>query len=325
MSEMTVREAISRGLREALEQDPRVFIMGEDVGAYQGAYAVTKGFLQEFGPERIRDTPISEAAFVGAGIGAAMGGLRPVVEVMTINFSLLAADQLVNHAARIHYMSAGQFNVPLIVRTVTGGGAGLGATHSQSLEGWYATVPGLMVASPSTPYDALGLLRSCFKQNGPIIFCEHALLYGARGEVPDGYYEVPLGQPNVTRPGTDVTLVGYSRMAHVALEAAGLLAQRGVEAEVIDLRGLRPLDLEPVIASVNRTHRCVVIEETWGMGGFGAWVAHQVESAAFDSLDGPVAHVGGADVPSPYARSLEQLIIPSAASVIKTIEEQFGL
>jgi len=231
----------------------------------------------------------------------------------------------VNHAARIHYMSAGQFTVPLIVRTVTGGGAGLGATHSQSLEGWYATVPGMMVVSPSTPYDALGLLRSCFKQNGPVIFCEHALLYGTRGEVPDDYYEIPLGQPRVARQGKDITLVGYSRMAHVATEAADLLAQRGVEAEVIDLRGLRPLDLDPVIASVNKTHRCVVVEETWAMGGFGAWIAHQVETAVFDSLDGPVVHLGGADVPSPYARNLEQLVIPNAASVIKVAEEQFGL
>ena len=325
MPEITLREAITRGLREALKKDSRVFIMGEDVGAYGGAYAITKGFLKEFGPERIKDTPISESAIVGAGVGAAMGGLRPVVELMTINFSLLASDQIVNHAAKIHYMSNGQFSAPLLIRTVTGGGAGLGATHSQSLEGWYATVPGLKVVTPSTPYDALGLLRSCFQENNPILYCEHALLYGSRGEVPDDEYDVPLGQAHVVRPGQDLTIVAYSRMVHVALGAAKELAQRGIEAEIVDLRSLRPLDTETVLESVAKTHRCLVLEEAWGTGAFGAYVGYAVQQAAFDQLDAPVLHVGGADVPSPYARNLEQMVIPNEASVLKAVEENFGL
>jgi len=325
LAQLTIRDAITRGLREALERDSRVFIMGEDVGAYGGAYAITKGFLEEFGPDRIKDTPISEAAFVGAGVGAAMGGLRPVVEIMTINFSLLASDQIINNAAKIRYMSGGQYSSPLIIRTVTGGGAGLGATHSQSFEGWYATIPGLKVVTPSTPSDALGLLRSCFKEQGPVLFCEHALLYGIRGEVPDDEYDVPLGVASIVRPGADVTIVGYGRMVHVALKAAEELAQRGVEAEVVDLRTLRPLDTDTVIESVRKTHRCLVVEETASIGAFGAYVAYMVQRAAFDDLDGPVVHIGGADVPSPYAKNLEDLTIPSDATILRALSEEFGL
>ena len=325
LAQMTVREAIALGLREALDRDPHVLIMGEDVGAYGGAYAVTRGFLEEYGPDRIMDTPISEAGFVGAGLGAAMGGLKPVVEVMTINFSLLASDQIVNHAAKIHYMSGGQYASPLIIRTVTGGGAGLAATHSQSFEGWYATIPGLKVVTPSTPYDALGLLRSCFKDGNPILFAEHALLYGVRGEVPEDHYEVPLGKANVQRPGTDVTLVAYGRMAHVALRAAEELAGRGVEAEVVDLRCLRPLDVETVVESVRKTHHCLVVEEAWATGAFGAYVAYRVQREAFDDLDAPVVHVGGVDVPAPYARNLEQISIPSEATVLQAVTDEFGL
>lgn len=325
MSQLTMREAISRGLREALE-DNDVFLMGEDIGAYGGAYAVTRGFLEEYGAERIRDTPISEAVFMGAAVGAAMAGMRPIVEMMTINFTLLAMDQIVNHAAKLRYMSNGQFRVPLVIRTVTGGGAQLAATHSQSFEGWYASVPGLKVAVPSTPSDALGLLATAVADDNPVLFAEHALLYGSRGEVPDERYSVPFGQANVIRPGADVTLVAYSRMVHVALEAAELLkTTKGIDAEVIDLRTLRPLDTETVVESVKRTNRAVVVEETWRTGGFAAEVASSVQEEAFDYLDGPVARVGGDDIPAPYASALEAASIPNAQRVVEAIEKHFGI
>ena len=325
MSQMTIREAISRGLREALE-DNDVFLMGEDIGAYGGAYAVTRGFLEEYGAERIRDTPISEAVFMGAAVGAAMVGMRPIVEMMTINFTLLAMDQIVNHAAKLRYMSNGQFKVPLVIRTVTGGGAQLGATHSQSFEGWYASVPGLKVAAPSTPRDALGLLITAVADDNPVLFAEHALLYGTRGEVPDERYSVPFGQANVVRPGSDVTLVAYSRMVHIALQAAEQLKdEKGLDAEVIDLRTLRPLDTETVVESVKRTNRAVVVEETWRTGGFAAEVASAIQEDAFDWLDGPVARVGGDDVPAPYASLLESASIPDARRVIAAIEKAFGI
>ena len=325
MTQMTMREAISRGLREALE-DNDVFLMGEDIGAYGGAYAVTRGFLEEYGAERIRDTPISEAVFMGAAVGAAMAGMRPIVEMMTINFTLLAMDQIVNHAAKLRYMSNGQFRVPLVIRTVTGGGAQLAATHSQSFEGWYASVPGLKVAVPSTPSDALGLLATAVADDNPVLFAEHALLYGTRGEVPDERYNVPFGQANVMRPGADVTLVAYSRMVHVALEAAELLkSTKGIDAEVIDLRTLRPLDTETVVESVKRTNRAVVVEETWRTGGFAAEVASSIQEEAFDYLDGPVARVGGDDVPAPYASALEAASIPNAQRVVEAIEKHFGI
>jgi pyruvate dehydrogenase E1 component beta subunit len=324
MAEITLRDAITQGLREAIQNDPKVFIMGEDIGAYGGPYAVTKGFLDEFGPDRIRDTPISESAIVGAGVGAAMGGERPVVELMTINFSLLAADQIINHAAKMHYMSAGQYQVPLIIRTVTGGGAGLGATHSQSFEGFYASIPGLRVVFPSTPADALGLLRTCFQEPNPILFCEHALLYGARGEVPEDYFQIPLGKARIARTGDAVTLVTYGRMTHVALNAAEQLAGKGIQVEVIDLRTLSPLDLETVIGSVQKTHRCLVLEEGWKTGGFGAYLAQSVQESTFDELDGPVIHVGGKDVPSPYAKNLEELVIPNEQLVLDVLQEHCG-
>ena len=236
MPEMNLRDAVGRGLREALDADDRVFMIGEDIGEFKGPYAVTNGFLEQYGPERVIDSPISEAAMVGAGIGSALGGLRPIIEIMTINFMLLAMDQVVNHAAKLRYMSNGQIKVPMVIRTVTGGGGQLGATHSQSLEVWFATVPGLTVVAPSDPFDALGLLRSSIEDDDPVIFAEHALLYRVRGEVPDQPYKVPLGMAKVKRHGTDITLVAYSRMVHVALEAAEVLAERGVDAEVVDLR-----------------------------------------------------------------------------------------
>ena len=326
MPEIIIREAIARGLRECLDRDDRVFLMGEDIGAYGGAYAVTRGFLQEYGPERIRDTPISESVIAGSAVGAALAGLRPIAEIMTINFTLLAMDQIVNHAAKLSYMSNGQFTVPIIIRTVTGGGGQLAATHSQSFEGWYASVPGLKVVVPSTPYDALGLLRTADKDDNPVIFAEHALLYGFRGEVPDEWYEVPFGQAAIRREGTDLTIVAYSRMAHVALEAADTLASsKGIEAEVIDLRTLRPLDRDTVIESVKKTSRVVVVEETWKTGGFAAEVASTIQEEAFDYLDGPVARVGGLEVPTPYARNLEAEVFPTAERVVRAIESSFGL
>ncbi|MCH8205546.1 MAG: alpha-ketoacid dehydrogenase subunit beta [Chloroflexi bacterium] len=326
MPEMIIREAVARGLREALDRDDRVFLMGEDIGAYGGAYAVTRGFLEEYGPDRVKDTPIAESAIVGSAIGAAMGGLRPIVEIMTINFSLLAMDQIVNHAAKLRYMSNGQMAIAMIIRTVTGGGGQLGPTHSQSFEGWFASVPGLKVAVPSTPYDALGLLRSAVKHEDPIIYAEHALLYGVRGEVPNEWYEVPFGKAAVRRTGSDVTIIGYSRMAHVAGEAAKVLEDgKGIDAEVIDLRTLRPLDVETVVESVKKTGRAVVVEEMWRTGGFGAEIASTIQDEAFDYLDGPVVRVGGADVPTPYAGQLEAAAFPNAARVVAAIEKSFGI
>ena len=325
MAEIILRDAVTRGLKEALDQDDRVFLMGEDIGAYGGAYAVTRGFLEEYGEERIRDTPISESVFVGAGTGAAMIGMRPIVELMTINFSLLALDQIVNHAAKLCYMSNGQFKVPLIIRTVTGGGGQLAATHSQSFENWYASVPGLRVVVPATPYDALGLFRSCRKDNNPVIFAEHALLYRVRGEVPEEYYEVPLGKARVAVAGQDVTLVSYSGMVRVAEEAAEKLAEKNISAEVIDLRTLSPLDLDTVVKSVRKTNRGVVIEETWKTGGFSGTIASDIQEAAFDDLDGPVLRINGPDVPAPYARNIEKNTIPSADWIVESVTYNFGL
>lgn len=325
MPEMSIREAVSLGLREALDSDERVFLMGEDIGSYGGAYAVTKGFLEKYGPERVRDVPIAEAVIVGAGVGAAMGGMKPVVEVMTINFTLLAMDQIVNHAAKMRYMSNGQFEVPMVIRTVTGGGGQLGATHSQNFEGWYASVPGLKVAVPSTPYDALGLLRTAIADRNPVIFAEHALLYGVKGEVPHERYEVPFGKADVRRQGKDVTIVAYLRMVGMAMKAAETLAAKGVQAEVIDLRTLRPLDTATVVESVKKTGRAVVVEENWRTGGFAAEVASTIQEQAFDHLDGPVGRVGGLEVPTPYNRRLEAAAIPTPERIVETVERLYGL
>ena len=325
MSEMILREALALGLREALEQDESVFLIGEDIGAYNGAYAVTRGLLDDFGEERVRDAPIAESGFVGAAIGSALVGMKPIVEIMTINFSLLAMDQIINHAAKLRYMSNGQLSVPVVIRTVTGGGAQLAATHSQSFEGWYASVPGLKVVVPSTPYDALGLLRTSLKDGNPVIFAEHALLYRVSGEVPDEYYDVPFGKAAIRREGEDVTIVGYSRMAHIAQEAADKLAEKGRSAEVIDLRTLRPFDVETIVESVKKTNRAVIVEEAWHTGGFAGEVASEVQERAFDYLDGPVVRVAGLDVPAPYSGQLEAATIPSAERVVEAIEYNFGI
>ena len=324
MAEITYREAVSSALREALQEDPRVFLVGEDIGPYGGAYAVTKGFTEEFGPERIKDSPLSESVIVGAGVGAAMGGLRPIVEVMTINFSLLAMDQIVNHAAKLRYMSGGQLSVPLIIRTVTGGGAQVAATHSQNFEGWFAAVPGLKVVAPATPYDALGLMRACREEVDPVLFAEHIMLYSSRGEVPEEMFKVPLGEAEVKRRGSDLTIVSYSRMVLIALAAAQQLSEEGLEAEVIDLRTLRPLDMETVLESVRKTHRALMVEEVWKTGGFGAEVAAQIQEHAFDYLDAPVARLAGAEVPMPYSRPLEQAAIPDAQRVVSAAKALTG-
>ncbi|MCH7706655.1 MAG: alpha-ketoacid dehydrogenase subunit beta [Chloroflexi bacterium] len=321
MPEITYREAVARALREGLTEDENMFIIGEDIGAYGGAYAVTKGFLDEFGPRRIIESPISEAGFVGLGTGAAMSGLHPVVEIMTINFTLVAMDQIVNHAAKIRYMSGGQFNVPLIIRTVTGGGAQLAATHSQSLEGWFASVPGLKVVVPATPHDALGLFRSVRQEQDPVMFIEHILLYSSKGEVPDDYYTVPLGKADIKRSGDDFTIVAYSRMVQIALAAADKLAEDGVSAEVVDLRSLRPWDAETVLESVRRTGRVAIVEEAWRTGGFGAEIASTIQDQAFDYLDAPIVRVAGLDVPTPYSRVLEQAVIPNEDTVVKAVND----
>ena len=317
MPVITYREAVTRALREALDEDPRVFLVGEDIGPYGGSFAVTKGFWDQYGSRRIKDSPLSESAIVGAGVGAAMAGLRPIVELMTINFSLLAMDQIVNHAAKIRYMSGGQFSIPLILRTVTGAGAAVAATHSQCFEGWYASVPGLKVVVPSTPQDALGLFRSCRDLMDPVMYVEHILLYSSRGEVPEGDFKIPLGQSEVKRKGKDITIVSYSRMVQVSLAAAQQLAQQGIEAEVIDLRTLRPLDTETVAESVKKTHNALVVEETHKLGGFAGEVVSRIQEDAFDYLDAPVVRVAGEEVPIPYSVALEHLAFPDVPRVVQ--------
>ena len=319
-TEMTYRQAICQGLTEALDEDPRVYLMGEDIGPYGGAFAVTQGFWEKYGPRRIKESPLSESAFVGAGIGSAMAGLRPIVEIMTINFSLLAIDQIVNHAAKVRYMSGDQFSVPMIIRTVTGAGASVAATHSQSFEGWYASVPGLYVAVPSTPEDALGLFRTCRELMDPVMFVEHILLYGARGDVSDGI-KIPLGKADVKKQGSDVTIISYSKMVQNSLEAAALLANDGISAEVVDLRTLRPLDVETIIASTKKTHRVVVVEETTKFGGFAGEVVSIVQQEAFDYLDAPVERVAGEEVPIPYSMPLEKLAIPDTQRIVSAVKK----
>jgi pyruvate dehydrogenase E1 component beta subunit len=321
MTEMRMRDALREALREEMLRDSRVFLMGEDIGAYGGSYAVTKGLLEEFGEERVRDTPIAESGIIGAGIGAAMAGLRPMVELMTINFSFLALDQIVNSAAKLHYMSNGQITVPMVVRMASGGGSQLGATHSHSLEGLYAHFPGLKVACPSNPADAKGLLKRAFRDDNTVIFIEHTAIYGTRGEVPDDPdFLVEFGQANVVREGSDVTIVGYSGSVHQALRAAEMLeTQEGLHAEVIDLRTIRPLDIDTVVASVKKTNRAVVVEDDWKFGGFAGELAAEVTSLAFDWLDAPVARVCGKDVPMPYNRNLEFAALPSEEDVVDAV------
>ncbi len=317
MPAMRYREALNQALREEMEADERVFIMGEDIGVFQGAFKVTEGLLEEFGEKRVRDTPISENTIVGAGVGAAMAGLRPIVEIMTINFSLLAMDQIINSAASIHYMFGGQVKVPLVIRMPQGAGHQLGPTHSHSFEALYVHVPGLLVAVPTTAADAKGLLKAAIQDENPVIFIEHESLYGQRGEVPENGGPLRFGEAAIRREGDDVTLVGISRMALTAEKAAETLAsEHEVEAEVIDPRTLRPLDLDTILASVEKTNRGVIVEEGWPHGGVGANLAALIQEQAFDHLDAPVARVTGADVPMPYSKPLEQAAFPHDEHVV---------
>ncbi len=320
MPEITYREALRQALRYQLLNDERVFFMGEDIGAYGGSYAVTKGFLEEFGDRRVKDTPIAESVVVGAGIGAAMAGLKPMVELMTINFSLLAIDQIVNNASKLHYMSNGQINVPIVIRMAGGAGSQLGAQHSQSLEGWYAHVPGLKVVVPATPYDAKGLLMTAFDDENPVIFIEHTALYTTKGEVPSDPYRLPFGKAEVYRQGKDVTLISYAGSLQQAHGAAQQLAAEGIECEVLNLRTLRPLDIDGIVASVRKTNRAIIVEDDWEFGGFGGEIAALIQEHAFDDLDGPVLRCSGADVPMPYAHALEQAALPQEADVIRLVK-----
>lgn len=313
---ITYREATRRALHDALEGDPRVFLMGEDVGKYGGSYAVSKGFLDEFGPERIRDTPLSELAFVGAGIGAALGGMRPIVEVMTVNFSLLAMDPIVNTAALYRHMSGGQFRVPLILRMTTGAGRQLAAQHSHSLENWYAHVPGLTVLAPATIDDARGMLSAALDIDDPVVIFEHAMLYNVEGELTDAWQTCDLRSAKVMREGRDVTLVAWGGTLGKALAAANELADTGIDAEVIDLRVLRPLDDATIMASIRRTHRAVIVDESWRSGSLAAEIMARIVEQALYDLDAPVARVCSEEVPVPYAKHLEDAVLPQPAKIV---------
>ncbi len=320
MARMTYREALRAAMREAMSADPRVFLMGEDVGRYGGAFAVSLGMLEEFGPERIRDTPLSESTFVGAGIGAALGGMRPIVEVMTVNFSLLALDQVLNNAAALRHMSGGQFSVPLVVRMATGGGRGLAAQHSHSLEGWYAHIPGIKVLTPATVADARGLLLAALEEPDPVFVFEHATLYPLEGETEDGT-PMQIGRAACRRAGRDVSLLTYGGSLGKCLAAADQLAGDGIEAEVIDLRTLRPLDTGAVIESVSKTRHAVVVDEAWRTGSFAAEVSAVIMERAFDELDAPVARVCSAEVPMPYAKHLEDAALPQPESIVSAVRQ----
>jgi pyruvate dehydrogenase E1 component beta subunit len=317
----TYREALRMALREALQRDARVFLMGEDVGRYGGSYAVSKGLLEEFGEERIRDTPLSESAFVGAGIGAAIGGMRPIVEVMTVNFSLLALDQIVNNAATLRYMSGGQISIPLVIRMTTGGGRQLAAQHSHSLEGWYAHVPGLRVLAPATLEDARGMLWTAIENPDPVIIFEHALLYNLEGELAADAGAVDIDRASVRWAGGDVTLITYGGSLAKTLQAADELAKEGIAAEVVDLRVLRPLDDDAILASVAKTHRAVIVDEGWKSVSLSAEIAARIMEGVFYELDAPVARVCSREVPMPYARHMEEAVLPQVAAIVEAARE----
>jgi len=312
---MTYREAIRAALREALEHDPRVFLMGEDVGRYGGAYAVSKGLLAEFGPDRIRDTPLSESTFVGAGIGAALGGARPIVEVMTVNFCLLALDQIVNNAATIRHMSGGQFSVPLVIRMATGAGRQLAAQHAHSLEGWLAHIPGIRILTPATLEDARGMLAGALEDPDPVLIFEHQMLYNMEGDLAEDAGPCDIDRAAVRRTGSDVTIITYGAMLYTSLTAASELSNEGLEAEVIDLRTLRPLDMDTIERSVRKTRRVVVVDEGWRSGGLSAEIAARVSESLFYELDAPVSRICTAEVPIPYPKHLEDAALPQPAAV----------
>jgi pyruvate dehydrogenase E1 component beta subunit len=320
----TYREAISDALMEEMDRDEDIFLMGEEIGVWGGTYAVTRGFHDKYGEKRVRDTPISEMVIVGAAVGAAMNGTRPIAEIMTINFAFVAFDSIVNHMAKVRYMFGGQFTVPMVIRTTTGGGRQLGATHSHSPEPIFAHFPGLYVVCPSTPADAKGMLKASIRDNNPVLFVEHSTLYQTRGEVPTGDYTVPLGKSDVKREGKDVTIVSYSKMVQISLQAAAELEKEGISAEVVDLRCLRPLDIDPVIESFKKTNHCVVVEENWPHFGVGSEIAAQIQEKAFDYMDAPVKRVSQIDVPLPYSKDLEQSALPNPQKVIAAVKETLG-
>jgi pyruvate dehydrogenase E1 component beta subunit len=322
MAEITFRQALNETLREELTRDENVFLIGEEIGNFEGSYKITAGLLKDFGPRRVVDTPIAENGFVGLATGAAMLGLRPIVEIMTINFIIMAMDEIVNHAAKIYYMFGGQCPIPMVIRTPGGGGQQLSATHSQNLEVWFSHVPGLKVVAPSTPEDAKGLLRSSVLDNNPVIFLENLALYNVRGEVPEGYYTTPIGQAKVSKEGTDVTVISYSRMASVALDVAHRIEQEtGLSVEVVDLRSLRPLDTETIINSVKKTGRGIIFEEDWRTYGIGAEIAATLQEEAFDYLDAPIKRVASVEVPLPYSKPLELAALTGARQLIEAINE----
>lgn len=325
MAEMTYRDALSKAIREELDRDDNVLLMGEDIGRYQGTFRVTAGMLDEYGPRRVVDTPIVEPGFTGIAIGAAMVGLRPIVEMMTMSFSILALDQIINHAAKIHYMTGGQATVPMVVRGPGGAAKQLSAQHTHCLEGWYAHCPGLKVVAPATPADAYGLMKASVRDNNPVIFTENPGLYTIKGEVPeDKDFIVEIGKSQILREGTDISLIGYSRMTQVNLLAAEKLADQGISAEVVDVRCLMPFDNETVYSSVRKTNKAVVVYEDWKFGGFGAEIAARIQEDCFDDLDAPVIRVGGLNVPTPYARVLELECIPDEDDVIEAIQKKLG-
>ncbi len=323
-AQTTYREAVREGIRAALLADRRIFLMGEDVGRYGGCYAVTKGLLEEFGPERIRDTPLSESAFVGAGIGAALGGMRPIVEIMTVNFSMLALDQIVNNAATLRHMSGGQFSVPLVIRMATGAGRQLAAQHSHSLEGWYAHIPGIKVLAPATLEDARFMLAAALADPNPVLIFEHVMLYNMSGTLAADAGAVDIRLAKVRRPGRDVTLLAYGGTLFKTLEAAETLAKENIEAEVVDLRVLRPLDTQAILASVRRTRRAVVVDEGWRSGSLSAEVSARIMEGAFWELDAPVERVCSAEVPIPYPRHLEEAALPQPASIVAAAKATMG-
>ncbi len=322
MPTITYRDALNQALREEMQRDPNVFLMGEEVGVYQGAYKVSRGLLDEFGEKRVIDTPITELGFAGVGVGAAMVGLRPIIEFMTWNFALLAIDQLVNSAAKMLYMSGGQIPIPIVFRGPGGAALQLAAQHSQAFESWYAHVPGLKVVAPATPYDAKGLLKSAIRDDNPVVFLEGEMMYNIKGEVPDEEFTVPIGKADLKREGSDVTIVSHAKTVPIALQAAIRLAEEcDISAEVLDLRTIRPLDIDAVIASVTKTHRCVVVEEGWPFCGLGAQVVDFIQYHAFDSLDAPVVRVTQADVPMPYNKRLERAAKPDPEQVVNAVKQ----
>jgi pyruvate dehydrogenase E1 component beta subunit len=320
MAVLTYRDALNQALREEMSRDDRVFLMGEEVAEYDGAYKVSRGLLKEFGPLRVVDTPIAELSFAGIGVGAAMVGLRPIIEFMTWNFALLAIDQVVNSAAKMRYMSGGQVGCPIVFRGPGGSALQLGAQHSQAFESWYAHIPGLKVLAPATPADAKGLLKSAIRDDNPVVFIEGEMLYNTKGEVPESEYVTPIGKAEIKREGGDVTLVCHSKTVATALKAAEQLAEQGIAAEVVDLRTIRPLDTETLLNSVGRTHRCVVVEEGWAFAGVGAQVVDEIQRQAFDELDAPILRVTQADVPMPYNKALERAAKADPAKVVDAVK-----